>query len=152
MVAPVFDRRGKSELYRAGWFVTRTPGDRRKVPQKTYRPDSIRVRLKRRGKSSPLPWRHGRQGKPHPEQDQIGRCLRAARPRSPGRLQEVLSDQHPSEMIMTLSRGQNSAYSPLLFFFTHSSLALLCPQAGHLIRHYDTSVPSQPMIEAWFRR
>ena len=32
-----FDRRGKSELYRAGWFVTRTPGDRGKVPQKTNR-------------------------------------------------------------------------------------------------------------------
>jgi hypothetical protein len=29
---------GKSELHRAGWFVTRTPGDRGKVPQKIHRP------------------------------------------------------------------------------------------------------------------
>jgi len=31
-------RGGKSELRRAGWFVTRTSGDRWKVPQKIYRP------------------------------------------------------------------------------------------------------------------
>ena len=39
MIAQVFKKnlRGKSELRRAGWFVTRTPGDRRKVPQKIYR-------------------------------------------------------------------------------------------------------------------
>lgn len=37
MIAPARRRRGKSELCRAGWFVTRTPGDRGKVPQKTDR-------------------------------------------------------------------------------------------------------------------
>jgi len=37
------------------------------------------VRVKRRGKSSPLFWRQERHGKPHPEQDQIGERLRAAR-------------------------------------------------------------------------
>ena len=31
-------RGGKSELHRAGWSVTRTPGDRRKVPQKADYP------------------------------------------------------------------------------------------------------------------
>ena len=31
-------RGGKSELHRAGWSLTATPGDRRKVPQKTHRP------------------------------------------------------------------------------------------------------------------
>lgn len=30
------------------------------------------VRVKRRGKSSPRSWRHGRHGKPHPVQDPIG--------------------------------------------------------------------------------
>ena len=49
------------------------PG-RRKVPQKTYRPGgNTRVRVKRCGKSAPLPQQCGRQGKPHTEQDQIGR-------------------------------------------------------------------------------
>ncbi len=37
MIAPALSRGGKSELCRAGWFVTRTPGDRGKVPQKTNR-------------------------------------------------------------------------------------------------------------------
>lgn len=37
------------------------------------------VRVKWRGKSSPLSRRRERQGKPHPEQDQIGERLRAAR-------------------------------------------------------------------------
>ncbi len=85
--------RGKSELHRAGCSVMRslfplTPlfpplvrgelkggwGGRRKVPQKKYRPAPLwcGVRVKRRGKSSPLQWRHWRHGKPHPEQDQIG--------------------------------------------------------------------------------
>ncbi len=31
-------RGGKSELHRAGWSLTATPGDRGKVPQKTHRP------------------------------------------------------------------------------------------------------------------
>ncbi len=35
--APDF-RGGKSGLHRAGRSVTRSPGDRRKVPQKIYRP------------------------------------------------------------------------------------------------------------------
>ncbi len=39
------------------------------------------VRVKRRGKSPPRSWRHGRQGKHHPEQDQIG-----GRPEWPDRL------------------------------------------------------------------
>ena len=42
-------------------------------------------------------------------------AIRAARPMLPGRLQEMPGDRHPSEMIMTHNREQNSAYSPLLF-------------------------------------
>ncbi|MFT5700250.1 MAG: 2-C-methyl-D-erythritol 4-phosphate cytidylyltransferase [Desulforhopalus sp.] len=43
--------------------------------------------------------------------------MRAARPKSPGRLQEVLGDQHPSEMIMAPQGVQNPAYNPLHFFY-----------------------------------
>src|SRR5262249_21138100 len=46
--------RGKSGLHRTGWPLTTAPGDRGKVPQKTYRRLLQEpVRLKRRGKSSP---------------------------------------------------------------------------------------------------
>ncbi|OCC16052.1 hypothetical protein DBT_0514 [Dissulfuribacter thermophilus] len=34
-------------------------------------------------------------GKPHLEQGQIGRRSRVARPKPPGRLLEVLGNQHP---------------------------------------------------------
>ncbi len=58
-------------------------GDRGRPQGKCHRKDTARakalVRVKRRGKSSPLFRRRKRQGKPHPEQDQIGERLRAAR-------------------------------------------------------------------------
>jgi hypothetical protein len=47
------------------------PGGR-KVPQKTYRPGN-EVRVKRCGKSAPPRQQWRGQGKPHTEQDQIGR-------------------------------------------------------------------------------
>jgi hypothetical protein len=81
------------------------------------------VRVKRRGKSSPRPWRQGRQGKPHPEQDRIGERLRAARPRLPGRLLDPASNGGARGMA-TLSGfpgRQNSAYRPASAFFAHSS-------------------------------
>jgi len=61
--------------------------------------------------------------------------LRAARPKSPGRLQEVLGDQHPSEMITAPSGVQNPAYNPLQFFYdNHTSMkptaAAIIPAAG----------------------
>ena len=99
MIAPDVFRRGKSEHHRARWFVTRTAGNRRKVPQKIHRrwPAARRaqVRLKWRGKSSPLLWRHKRQGKPHRVQDQIGKRLKAARLRLPGRSHEAPGDRRP---------------------------------------------------------
>ena len=54
-------RGGKSELHRAGWSLTATPGDRGKVPQKTHRPPGTAqpfrgARVKWRGKSSPSRW------------------------------------------------------------------------------------------------
>src|SRR5215472_12814033 len=47
---------------------------RRKVPQKTYRPGrKPEVRVKRCGKSAPPAQQCAGQGKPHTEQDQIGK-------------------------------------------------------------------------------
>ena len=62
------------------------------------------VRVKRRGKSSPLSWRQERHGKPHPEQDQIGERLRAARlmfsgsvARGSRQLLSQMNDHHRTE-------------------------------------------------------
>ena len=76
---------GKSGLHRAGCSVTRSPGDGKESATENIPPHWIAslsdwVRVKRRGKSSPLRWRHRRLGKPHLEQDQIERRLRVARP------------------------------------------------------------------------
>ena len=57
---------------------------RRRVPQKTYRPAffGTGVRVKRCGKSVPPPQQCSGHGKPHTEQDQIGRDLGFARGRA----------------------------------------------------------------------
>jgi hypothetical protein len=119
---------------------------RRKVPQKIYRPAhsgrSKRaggalsrmggVRVKRCGKSAPPPQQCGGQGKPHTEQDQIGRdpahsgrsVIRLRLPREwagtcrlgasppPGRSLEPRSNAWPRGMTVLLERSgrQNSAY------------------------------------------
>ena len=70
---------GKSELRRAGWSLTATGGDPRESATENIPPRAGGVRVKRRGKSSPLFRRRKRHGKPHPEQDQIGERLRTAR-------------------------------------------------------------------------
>ncbi len=41
--------------------------------------ETDQVRAKRRGKSSPRGWQHPWQGKPHLEQDQIGKLWRGSR-------------------------------------------------------------------------
>ena len=71
----------------------------RPVPQKTYRlwdRKVAKVRVKRCGKSAPLRQQWRRQGKPHTEQDQIGREARAKsqaraahRPDATRRLEQV---------------------------------------------------------------
>src|SRR3972149_1933797 len=78
---------GKSELRRAVRWVTPSPGDRKESATENTPPpiEKWGGRVKRRGKSAPLGWRHPRQGKTRTEQDQIGRRSRAARPRLPGR-------------------------------------------------------------------
>ena len=92
---------GKSELRRAGWSLTATGGDPRESATENIPPSTSGVRVKRRGKSSPLFWRQERHGKPHPEQDQIGERLRAARlmfsgsvARGCGQLQSQMNDHH----------------------------------------------------------
>ena len=75
------------------------------------------VRVKRCGKSAPPSWRHGGQGKPHAEQDQIGGRLRPARPKLPGRLLDLAGNRGARGMIAAVSanrpkRRQNPAYRP----------------------------------------
>jgi len=91
----------------------------RKVPQKTYRlwfrPG---VRVKRCGKSAPPGQQCTGQGKPHTEQDQIGKkwssnasCVSARGAKLSGRSLEPFSNERPRGM--TVSGGnavQNSAY------------------------------------------
>ena len=74
--------------------------------------------MKRCGKSAPRGWRQTRHAKPHAEQDQIGRRLRAARPKSPGRLLDPASNAGARGMVVVHCRSvqaerrweQNSAY------------------------------------------
>jgi len=63
---------GKSGLRRAWRSVTQTGSDPRESATENI-PPLYAVRVKRRGKSSPLKWRHFRQGKPLQEQGQIER-------------------------------------------------------------------------------
>ena len=51
-------------------------------------------------------------------QDQIGKRLRAARPRLPGRLQEVPGDRHPREMITVRYGGYKIRLIARPNFFT----------------------------------
>src|SRR5215210_2394039 len=59
--------------------------------------------VKRCGKSAPRPWQHGWQAKPRTEQDQIGRRLRTARPKPPGRSLDPASDGGARGMVVPLS-------------------------------------------------
>ena len=63
--------RGKSELHTAGCRLTDGEGDFKESATENYRQFML-VRMKRRGKSSPLLRRRGRLCKPHPEQDRGG--------------------------------------------------------------------------------
>ncbi len=115
---------------REAWFK---PG-RRKVPQKTYRRGgNAGVRVKRCGKSAPPPQQCGGQGKPHTEQDQIGRklqlrleCVLARRAKPPGRSLELRSNARPRGMTVLpeLSGRQNSAYRSGCHLFCHAGPSL----------------------------
>lgn len=90
--------RGKSGLHEARWRVTPAGGDPREsatenrplrglsleyrvwslvIPNSKLQTPNSGVRVKRCGKSAPRLWQHKRHGKPHLEQDQIGKgaCL-----------------------------------------------------------------------------
>src|SRR3954452_245372 len=61
------------------------------------------VRVKRCGKSAPRTWQHGRHGKPHLEQGQIGKSPEKGSgcpPVLPGRPLEVAGDGDPRGMIV----------------------------------------------------
>jgi len=86
---------GKSGLHRAGCQVT--PGDHtgdgvatesaaEKIPpMASFLGKAAQVRVKRCGKSAPRVWQQTWQGKPHPEQDQIGFLWRGPRRNRVGR-------------------------------------------------------------------
>lgn len=125
------ERRGKSGLRGARWWVTPTARVKRvgKVPQKTnrlWRLVSSWVRVKRRGKSSPAiratgpAWQTPPGARPNKEARR--RILRdrrrreaPARDRLPGRSLESSGDRRPREMIIRELNGsrQNPAYKPV---------------------------------------
>ena len=103
---------------------------RRPVPQKTYRPAQAVVRVKRCGKSAPPGQQCSGHGKPHTEQDQIGRepasadthRLGALEP--PGRSHERGSNVPPRGMTVT-PRKRNTEFGlqvhlPSLCYFSIS--------------------------------
>ena len=97
---------GKSGLRRARCQVT--PGGREPTESATERyrlsaAQAAPVRVKWCGKSAPRGWQHQRHGKPHLEQDQIGRhavplAAHVAHMRLPGRSLELRGDAHPRGM------------------------------------------------------
>ena len=54
IAGPVFRAGGKSELRRAGWSLTATGGDPKESATENIPPAIWQVRVKRRGKSSPV--------------------------------------------------------------------------------------------------
>ena len=127
-------RGGKSELRRAVCRITSGTADSSPLDGKCHRKHTAgrqrRVRVKRCGKSAPPRQRWRGQGKPHTEQDQIGRksrrCDRFGISQSnlrhrrdtrwlgtsqpSGRSLEPLSNGRPRGMIVPPQGGQNSAY------------------------------------------
>ena len=101
------------------------------------------ARLKWRGKSSPPPWRHGGQGKPHRVQDQIGRRLRAARPKPPGRLHEGPGDRSPSQMIMVRPRAGTE------FGLQFTPLFYPCQTIANIRRRSGSSSRPAASVAAW---
>jgi hypothetical protein len=97
---------GKSGLHRARCQVT--PGGREPTESATERyrlsaAQAVPVRVKWCGKSAPRWWQHQRHGKPHLEQDQIGKhavplAAHVAHMRLPGRSLELRGDAHPRGM------------------------------------------------------
>ena len=131
---------GKSGLHRAGWSLTATGGDpRESATEKIPPPGDVReadlrgVRVKRRGKSSPQPWRQGWQGKPHPEQDRIEERWRVARSKLPGRSLDSGSNVGARGMItFSGSSGETELGLQTRFrLFSFSPFVLLAQEVIH---------------------
>ena len=105
---------GKSELRRAVRRVTPGQGDLKEsgtenIPLAFARSAwRRRVRVKRCGKSAPRLWQHGWQAKPRTEQDQIGKRLRTARPKLPGRSLDPVRNGGTRGMIVAAPGPQRS--------------------------------------------
>ncbi len=73
------------------------------------------VRMKGCGKSAPRLWQQSWQGKPHPEQDQIGIAYGAPLHRRPGRSRELAGNSPPRVMIVTEFQYRTRLIDPLTF-------------------------------------
>ena len=80
---------------------------------------SARVRVKWCGKSAPRGWQQAWQGKPHPEQDQIGERSCGPHGSRVGRLRPAVT-HGPDEWLSTTEPGLSAG--SLLFFFTQAVL------------------------------
>jgi hypothetical protein len=141
------------------------------VPQKTYRPDgNIEVRVKRCGKSAPPSQQCGGRGKPHTEQDQIGRepevsalgACRLGASQPPGRSLEPRSNVRPRGMTVPpeQSGGQNSAYRSgchkLLFSITYRNTVSRCDagvtQLSRIGRKFGPRLPENRLAHETGKR
>ena len=116
--------RGKSGLHKG-----RMPGNarparvegqcHRKETTLTFGVPNPREKLKGCGKSAPPCWEHHGQGKPHPEQDQIGITYGAPLRCYPGRSLEVFGNKHIRGMIVTyFGKYKTRLIGPLTFYFS----------------------------------
>jgi len=76
----IFRAGGKSELHRAGWSLTATGGDPKESATENIPPAFRQVRVKRRGKSSPVSRVTGKAWQTPSGARPNRRTLRAARP------------------------------------------------------------------------
>jgi hypothetical protein len=99
------------------------------------------ARVKRCGKSAPHPWQHGWQAKPRTEQGQIGGLSRrtagqrTARPMSPGRLLDPVSDDGARGMIVVRRSSRQRAKVETGFGLRRSAALLPPPHSALRTSH-----------------
>ena len=128
-------RRGRPEEHSGGSTITRTAAKRSRACRAEAPEARRRVRVKWCGKSAPRFWQQKWQAKPRTEQDQIGRRLRAARPRSPGRLLDPASNGRARGMVVApkLAVRRAKANRIRLIGLT-AALSSRCPRAARSAR------------------